>query len=82
MCNRFDLLEDFRTGRIKVQVPTRIIVGEKDRLTPVKYSQFFHSNIANSTLTVIKEFGHMVMQEKPEEFNKALTEFISQTDIK
>lgn len=77
ICDKFDLLEDLKSEKIKVNVPTLIIVGEKDRLTPVKYSQFFHSIITSSKLYIIKEAGHMVMIEKPEEFNKILSEFIT-----
>lgn len=81
ICDRFDLLEGFRAGKIKVNVPTLIIVGERDKLTPVKYSQFFHSTITGSKLSIIREAGHMVMVEKPEEFNKTLSEFIIQQKL-
>ncbi|MDW8045247.1 MAG: alpha/beta hydrolase, partial [Nitrososphaerota archaeon] len=77
ICDRFDLLEDFKSGKIRIEVPTLVIVGEKDRLTPVKYSQFFHSNITLSKLYIIKDAGHMVMVEKPDELNKILSEFIT-----
>ncbi|MEM1538293.1 MAG: alpha/beta hydrolase [Candidatus Nezhaarchaeales archaeon] len=82
ICDRFDLLEDYRAGRIKVNVPTLIIVGELDRLTPVKYSHFLHSTITGSKLTVIREAGHMVMLEKPDEFNEALSSFIAEQKLK
>ncbi|WP_290598110.1 MULTISPECIES: alpha/beta fold hydrolase [unclassified Archaeoglobus] len=76
LCNRFDLLEKYRGGEIKIDVPTLIIVGEKDMLTPVKYSEFLKQHIPNSEMVVIPEAGHMVMLEKPEEFNRAVKEFL------
>ena len=76
LCDKFDLLEQYRNGSIKIDVPTLIIVGEKDVLTPVKYSQFFHKHIPNSKLVVISDAGHMVIIEKPEEVNREIKEFI------
>jgi len=72
MCDNFDLLE--KTSSIKV--PCLIIVGNKDQLTPVKYSQFFHDNIQNSELCIINDAGHMVMIEKPEQVNQCIENFI------
>ena len=76
-CDRFDLLNRYRDGEISIEVPTLIVVGEKDRLTPVKYSEFFRSVIPNSELVVINDAGHMVMLEKPEEFNSVLADFVA-----
>lgn len=76
LCDRFDLLDKYRNGEIRIDVPTLIIVGEKDMLTPVKYSEFLNKHIQNSELVVIPEAGHMVMLEKPEELNRAIKEFL------
>ncbi len=72
-CNAFDVMD--RLGDIAV--PVTIIVGEEDKLTPVKYSRFLHEGISGSRLSVIPGAGHLVMMEKPAEFNSALAEFIS-----
>ncbi len=77
ICDRFDLLDDYRNGEIEIDVPVLIIVGSDDRLTPVKYSEFFRSVIPNSELVVVEGAGHMVMLEKAEEFNAALKDFLS-----
>jgi pimeloyl-ACP methyl ester carboxylesterase len=71
-CDAFDLMGEIR----KVQTPTLIICGKDDRLTPVKYARFLHENIAGSELVVIPGAGHMVMLERPVEFNRALTTFL------
>ncbi len=76
LCDKFDLLEKYKAGEIVIGVPTLIIVGEKDRLTPVKYSEFMKSHIPRSELAVIPDAGHMVMLEKPEEFNRVLKKFL------
>ncbi|MEM0351130.1 MAG: alpha/beta hydrolase [Archaeoglobaceae archaeon] len=74
ICNKFDLLEDFRSGKLKFSVPTIAVVGERDVLTPVKYSQFFTN--FGAELRVIKEVGHMVMLEAPDELNQIIREFL------
>ena len=73
-CNEFDVID--RVGGISL--PTCILVGEDDRLTPVKYSQFLHDAIRGSRLHVIPRAGHMAMIEKPEEFNKFLGNFLAE----
>ncbi len=81
LCDRFDLLENYRKGEVEIKVPTLIIVGEKDRLTPVKYSEFMRNHIPNSEMVVIPEAGHMVMLEKPGEFNSALGNFLKKISL-
>lgn len=71
-CNAFDIRDRVEA----IHLPTFIVVGKEDRLTPVKYSKFLHERIQNSSLTVIAEAGHLVMLEKPEEFNEALKGFM------
>lgn len=72
ICDRFDTLNKTRT----INIPTLIIVGREDKLTPVKYSQFFQDNIKGSDLVIIEEAGHMVMLEQPEKINHAILDFI------
>jgi len=74
ICDTFDTLE--RTNSIKV--PVLILVGKQDKLTPVKYSQFFHEQIVHSQLRIIEKAGHQVMIERPGEFNEALEKFLNQ----
>lgn len=71
-CDNFDIMTE--VGRISL--PTMVICGADDQLTPVKYSQYLHDHIQGSTLTIISEAGHFVMLEKPEEFNRALEAYL------
>ena len=59
-----------------INVPTFIFVGDWDILTPVRYSEFMTSLIPNAELKILPECGHMFLMEKPEEFNKAVLEFL------
>jgi len=72
-CDRFDVMKEVE----KIDLPTLILCGEDDELTPVKYSQFLHSRIKGSKLEVLPNAGHMVMMEAPQVFNEGIAEFVS-----
>lgn len=71
-CNEFDVMDKVGT----ISLPTCIIVGEEDKLTPPKYSKFLNEAIKGSRLSVIPRAGHLLSMEHPDEFNKSLTEFL------
>ncbi len=73
-CDKFDLMDKVA----QIALPTCIVVGEDDRLTPPKYSSFLQSAITNSRLTVIPGAGHLVMMEKPKEFNEFVGNFLEE----
>lgn len=57
-------------------VPTRILVGTKDRLTPVRWAQSLHDGIPNSQLTLIPGKGHMLTHEATDIVADALIELV------
>ena len=71
-CDRFDLMKEIE----KILLPTLILCGDNDQLTPVKYSQFLQNRIRGSKLEVLPNAGHMVMMESPQAFNEKIGEFI------
>ncbi len=71
-CNNFDVRE--RLSEIKV--PSLVVVGDEDKLTPVKWSQYLADHLLNSELTIIEQAGHMVMLEQSKKFNQAITAFL------
>lgn len=76
-CDRFDVMN--RLGEISL--PAWIIVGEDDRLTPVKYAQYLNRGLSSSSLTVVPRAGHLVMMEQPESFNESLLRFLSTSGL-
>ncbi len=60
-----------------IDVPTLIIVGEDDALTPPNFSRSMHEQIAGSRLVVIPGAGHLSNLETPKEFNSELGGFLS-----
>ena len=71
-CSTFDVMSRLS----EISVPTIVICGREDKLTPVKYSEYLQKNILNAQLRVIEGAGHMVMLEKPEALTQALQEFV------
>jgi pimeloyl-ACP methyl ester carboxylesterase len=71
-CDRFDVME--RLGEI--EVPTLVIAGSADQLTPVKYARFLNEHIPGACMVTIEDAGHMVMLERPAEAAKAVGEFL------
>lgn len=67
---------DIRERLAEIAVPTLIICGEEDQITPARFSQKLADGIPNAQLTLIPESGHMVMLEKPQAVAEAFTAFL------
>ncbi len=72
-CNAFDVMARLH----EIRLPTLIICGADDRLTPVKYSQYMRDHIQGSTLCIIPNAGHTVMRDQPERVNQAIDEWLA-----
>lgn len=72
-CNGFDVRQKLAT----ISVPTLIMVGEEDKLTPVPWSTYMKENIPKSKIIIMKESSHLPMLEKPADFNRHLSEFVT-----
>ena len=59
-----------------IHVPTLVIVGEEDTLTPPSAAEELHRGIAGSELVRIPQAGHLSNLEQPERFTAALTAFL------
>jgi len=59
-----------------IDVPTLIVVGEEDALTPVKESEAMHAAIAGSRLEIIPGAGHCANFERPAAFDHVVEEFL------
>jgi 3-oxoadipate enol-lactonase len=60
----------------KISVPTLILVGEHDNVTPPSAAKIMQDKIANSKLHVISHAAHMSNLENPAEFNEYLAQFV------
>jgi pimeloyl-ACP methyl ester carboxylesterase len=56
----------------KVAVPTTVILGERDMMTPAKAGKALAAAIPNARTIVLPGAGHMMMAERPDELLAAL----------
>ena len=64
-----------------IKVPTLILVGEHDALTPPSASQEMRNKIPNSEIHVIPNAAHMSNLENSKEFNKHLLDFLGRLQM-
>lgn len=67
--------EDYTSFLPSIAVPTLILVGDNDAITPPKLAEQMHRAIPRSKLIVIPEAGHMTPMEKPQEVTRAIRDF-------
>jgi 3-oxoadipate enol-lactonase len=59
-----------------IRVPTLIVVGDEDSITPPADAEAMRAKIEGSRLFVVEGAGHLSNVERPAEFNRALVEFL------
>ena len=59
-----------------IDVPTLIVVGDEDSVTPPADAEAMGAKIKGSRLVIIEGAGHLSNVERPAEFNRALGEFL------
>jgi pimeloyl-ACP methyl ester carboxylesterase len=60
-----------------INVPTLVIAGEKDKLTPLAAAERIADSVPQAELVVLNDTGHIPMLERPEEFNALLRRFVA-----
>jgi pimeloyl-ACP methyl ester carboxylesterase len=71
-CNNYDVSQ--QVGDIKM--PVLILVGDQDKMTPIKSSQYLQEKIGGSVLQIVPGAGHHLMLEKPAETISAISGFL------
>jgi 3-oxoadipate enol-lactonase len=61
-----------------VRVPTHVVVGADDTLTPPDVARAMAARIAGSRVTVIPDAGHLSNIEQPDAFNAAVMGFLGE----
>ncbi len=62
----------------EISVPTLIVSGEKDHMTPLKEQQLMHQLIPNSQLEIIKHGSHCAQMDLPDLVNSKIERFLKQ----
>jgi len=63
----------------KIKAPTLIMVGDKDSLTPPRFSRLLHAEIPNSKLVIVENGSHYAALERPEMVNREIIRFLQST---
>jgi pimeloyl-ACP methyl ester carboxylesterase len=75
-CTGFDVMS--RIGAIRI--PTLVVNGADDRLTPLKYGEYLAMNIPGAVLKILHGTGHLPILERPTELTSVITAFIHSLD--
>ena len=65
---------DYRDGLADISVPTTVLVGTHDRLTPPRRARLLAERIPAAELVVLPGAGHMLPIEEPERVTEAIVE--------
>ena len=72
-CDKFDVMDKVH----QIEVPTLILCGSEDEMTPPKYSSYLAGRINGSSMTIVDGGAHFVFAEKPEAVNQAIERFVN-----
>ena len=68
---------DSRPSLSAINIPTLVLVGDSDPLTPPELSEEIAAAIPKARLTIVPDCGHASTLEQPDAVNNALIEWIS-----
>jgi len=71
-CDAFDVMDRLS----EIRVPTLVLCGTEDKLTPLLYSKTLAAQIPGAALQTVDGAGHMVMLEEPRRVAGALNVFL------
>ena len=72
-CDAFDVTDQLS----KLLLPTLILCGSDDQMTPLHYSEFLRNHIAGARLEVVPHAGHMVVLEQPDVVSNLFANFFN-----
>lgn len=71
-CDTFNVMDRL----VEIHVPTLVLVGSNDMMTPPKYAGFLTQGIKGAALVPIEGAGHSAMVDKPAEVAVAMQPFL------
>jgi pimeloyl-ACP methyl ester carboxylesterase len=74
-CDKFDVMAQIG----QITLPTLVVCGEEDRMTPPKYAEYLRAHLPHATLRMIPGAGHDVMSDQPEALNVAIGAWLQAT---
>lgn len=61
----------------RIETPCLLIWGEHDKCVPLQIGEQLNEDLVNSELIILKETGHAIMEERPEEAFHHIKNFLS-----
>lgn len=71
-CNVFDIRQELP----EIALPTLVVAGSMDKMTPEKYGRYLTEQLPNADFALIEGGGHMLMQEQPQLLINAIRGFL------
>ncbi len=66
---------------LEIAVPTLVMVGDRDELTPPRLSEELVTGIPGAILTRIPDAAHWLMKEQPQTFDRLLAGFLARLEL-
>ena len=63
-----------------IRVPTLVVGGAQDAMTPPKFVQYLAGTIPGAELALLEGAGHYPMVEQADAFNQRLAAFLARLD--
>lgn len=73
VCDRFDMMDQLK----EIRVPTLVLGGTDDVVTPPKYAEYLQQQIPGARLVMLPAAGHIGYAEQPEAMANALAAFLA-----
>ena len=72
-CDTFDVMDEVKN----ISLPTQVVCGSEDVMTPVKYSNYLAGNIKNAREEIIPGGSHFVQLERYQQVNEQIERFLA-----
>jgi pimeloyl-ACP methyl ester carboxylesterase len=71
--------EDGPVDLARIAAPVLLLYGAHDRVAPLSLAQEIRQRIPHARLTVIERAAHLLLEERPDECNRAIADFIRES---
>ena len=72
-CDQFDVMNEIQS----INLPTLVICGDQDTMTPVKYADYLSENIPGAKKVIVPGASHFVQLQKYKQVNASIEEFVA-----
>ena len=72
-CDGFDVMAEVQN----ISLPTLVICGDEDTMTPVKYADYLADNIPGARKEIVSGASHFVQLQKYKQVNASIEDFVS-----